>query len=374
MAIIKCFECGKRVSTLAKSCPHCGCQIEGKILEKSDSVETEKQAFYTENYKIHLDEELNKKVKWYDKSWFLWVLLILLPPIGILFMWIRKKDFTNRKKIILSVVFALWFIIAQLPGNEKDTEIANTDSGSDVVVINSDEDANSGTKNNSDQENSEDILDIELTNDFEKAIWRIITDNNGSLDTIYYDEMLEGKPIISIELSCENNEDIVTPILEAISEVAKSNNIDKLITVYVSEAEKDDILNLIIADIQVGGAIDIIFENPNYNSHRNSWIKSQFSVWDGSHTKLEKMIINNLNDEKSYKHVETTYIDIISEDRKQEVNKILADSGYSARVQINDLFILTTFSAKNAFDATIKNTAFGISSYANQTITLVGIE
>lgn len=30
MALIKCPECGKEISSLAKSCPHCGCPIESK--------------------------------------------------------------------------------------------------------------------------------------------------------------------------------------------------------------------------------------------------------------------------------------------------------------------------------------------------------
>lgn len=84
--------------------------------------------------------------------------------------------------------------------------------------------------------------------------------------------------------------------------------------------------------------------------------------------------MKNLNDEKSYKHIETNYIDINSEERVNEVNKILSDAGYSQKVELNDLFITSQFSAKNAFGGTIKNTAYGIASFNNQTITLIGIE
>ena len=85
------------------------------------------------------------------------------------------------------------------------------------------------------------------------------------------------------------------------------------------------------------------------------------------------MIISNLNDEKSYEHIETTYRDIATEDDRDEINQILADSGYTQRVEVGDLFIQTQFSAKNAFGGVIKNTAFGIASYSDNTITLIDI-
>lgn len=58
-----------------------------------------------------------------DKKWLLWVLLIFLPPIGIVYMWIIEKEFTQKTKIILSVVFSFWFIIliSSFSGNLVDT-------------------------------------------------------------------------------------------------------------------------------------------------------------------------------------------------------------------------------------------------------------
>jgi len=40
-----------------------------------------------------------------------------------------------------------------------------------------------------------------------------------------------------------------------------------------------------------------------------AWVDGQFSPWDGSHTGLVDLIKPNLNDDKSFKHVETTYVD-----------------------------------------------------------------
>ena len=40
-----------------------------------------------------------------------------------------------------------------------------------------------------------------------------------------------------------------------------------------------------------------------------AWVDAQFSVWDGSHTGLVDLVKENLNDDKSFKHVKTTYSD-----------------------------------------------------------------
>lgn len=108
--------------------------------------------------------------------------------------------------------------------------------------------------------------------------------------------------------------------------------------------------------------------------NRKDWIGGQFSVWNGTHKELEKLIKKNLNDEKSYKHINTEYFDISNEDLKDYFNKVLKDSGYKQRLKLGDLMIVTEFSAKNVFSATIKNTAYGIARYEDNTITLIGIE
>ena len=106
----------------------------------------------------------------------------------------------------------------------------------------------------------------------------------------------------------------------------------------------------------------------------DDWVSSQFSIWDGAHKELEKLIKKSLNDEKSYKHIETTYVEITDAERADSINQILNEAGVTQRVEIGDLFIMTQFSAKNVFNATVKNTAYGIASYKANTITLVSIE
>lgn len=108
-------------------------------------------------------------------------------------------------------------------------------------------------------------------------------------------------------------------------------------------------------------------------AERQSWINNQFSAWNGSHKKLEGLIKKNLNDEKSYKHIDTTYIDIFNADLQNQVNDILKQAKVSYRAEIGDLLVMTEFSAKNSFNATVKNTAYGLVSYGDNTVRLICI-
>ncbi len=61
-------------------------------------------------------------------------------------------------------------------------------------------------------------------------------------------------------------------------------------------------------------------------------IKEQFSAWDGSHRKLERLVKKAMNDPDSYKHDETVYWDMK-----------------------DHLVVRTTFRGRNAFGGMVKN-------------------
>ena len=46
--------------------------------------------------------------KFYETNWLLWITLILLPPVGIVLLWMFHKE--NKHKKGLSIFFALWFV------------------------------------------------------------------------------------------------------------------------------------------------------------------------------------------------------------------------------------------------------------------------
>lgn len=67
---------------------------------------------------------------------------------------------------------------------------------------------------------------------------------------------------------------------------------------------------------------------------KKSKIEEQFSKWDGSHANLKYLIKENMNDPKSFEHIETKYVD-----------------------KGDHLIVQMKFRGKNAFGATILNTA-----------------
>lgn len=66
--------------------------------------------------------ENNKKFcgeenKFYTKTWFMWLMLVLFAPIGIFLMWKFHDEMKKDIKIILTIVFAIFFLIG---GDEKE--------------------------------------------------------------------------------------------------------------------------------------------------------------------------------------------------------------------------------------------------------------
>ena len=115
-------------------------------------------------------------------------------------------------------------------------------------------------------------------------------------------------------------------------------------------------------------------QNPTYNSRRKRWIESQFSAWDGSHSALEGLIKKGMNDEDSYKHHETTYIEVKNKDIQAKMQEVVKASGQNYKVDIDDIVITCVFSGKNAYGARVKNTAYGLSKFKEGKVYLLTVE
>lgn len=209
----------------------------------------------------------------------------------------------------------------------------------------------------------------------EKFVREIVATHGGevsSVEVVGPDEN-DDRVVIIAALECPNNEEVIMEIASGISEAIKSSPEKDSAIFPISDIDSGSDACIVTVSVSEDGTFSIESMSLDYNTPRNQWIRSQFSAWDGSHAALKKLVLQQLNDEKSFKHGETTYRDIDSETARDEVNKILSDAGYSQKVAIGDLFIQMQFTAKNAFNATIKNTAFGIASYENDSITLIDI-
>ena len=183
----------------------------------------------------------------------------------------------------------------------------------------------------------------------------------------------------SMDITFDGNNYVVSNVDKII---AAKNKLDSADTSKINEEHlepSDSNLFLTVSPHLVAEDRDSDAERDRNNktmptATRTAWIEDQFSFWNGEHKKLKGLIKANLNDEKSYDHINTTYIDLTYQERVDEINKVLQSSGYSQRVSLGDLFIMCEFSAKNAFNATVKNTAYGIAYFDRGQIELIGVE
>ena len=105
----------------------------------------------------------------------------------------------------------------------------------------------------------------------------------------------------------------------------------------------------------------------------NSWVDSHFSFWNGQCDELVDLVVERLNDERSFDHKETSYIAVRDEATLQEVNRILGSSALDANIVVGDVVVVMEFTAKNGFNATIKSSAMGVIRYPSGAVELLAI-
>lgn len=69
-----------------------------------------------------------QKKKFYQKKWFMWLWLIILPPVGIVLMWLTQKEMKKKTKIIFTIVFLLWFLLLRSAMNSGSSTTENDNS------------------------------------------------------------------------------------------------------------------------------------------------------------------------------------------------------------------------------------------------------
>lgn len=100
-------------------------------------------------------------------------------------------------------------------------------------------------------------------------------------------------------------------------------------------------------EIEVVEEIELTDEEKAEKKYQE-WVKSQFSVWNGSHKALVNLVKNNLHDPKSFEHVETRYVD-----------------------QKGKLIIHMRYRANNAFGGKVLESVVAESDYETNRITII---
>lgn len=114
-------------------------------------------------------------------------------------------------------------------------------------------------------------------------------------------------------------------------------------------------------------------DKKNAEREYDSWVDSHFSFWNGQCDELVDLVVERLNDEKSFDHKETSYIAVRDEATLQEVNQILESNASDANIAVGDVVVVMEFTAKNGFNATIKNSAMGVIRYPSGAVELLAI-
>lgn len=111
-----CKYCGEQIPKDSIICPKCGRQL--SIIKNETNY----------NYGNNCQNNFQDKPKFYTKTWFMWLMLFLLPPIGIALMWKYHSNMKKNVKIAISVIFGVLFLVAILTnGNSSDSEKSQTD-------------------------------------------------------------------------------------------------------------------------------------------------------------------------------------------------------------------------------------------------------
>lgn len=63
-------------------------------------------------------------------TWIMWILLVVISPLGIIYMWASRKDFSTKKKTILSIIFLVWYVAVLTIGGTGSDEPEKEDQNS----------------------------------------------------------------------------------------------------------------------------------------------------------------------------------------------------------------------------------------------------
>lgn len=56
-----------------------------------------------------MDNDKNNEVKWYRKKWFMWLMLICCWPIGLVFLYMHRSEYTRKK--LLQIAVLTFFVV-----------------------------------------------------------------------------------------------------------------------------------------------------------------------------------------------------------------------------------------------------------------------
>lgn len=111
-----CRFCGAQIPKESIVCTKCGRQLEvvKEVKEKQEKTED--------------------KVKFYQQQWFMWIMLVFFAPVGIILMWKFNNTMKKNTKIILSIVFGIFFLIMAFSETEETPTTSDSTLNNSVSI------------------------------------------------------------------------------------------------------------------------------------------------------------------------------------------------------------------------------------------------
>lgn len=187
-----CKFCGEKIPGESIVCPKCGRQLENV----KETINEKKE------------ESIVDKPKFYKQNWFMWIMLILFAPIGILLMWKFHPEMKKKSKTILTVIFIIFFIFMFSIMSSDDTTINNYENTSNANNNTSYSNSNNTTNNSSVQNTVTKKKSYEFNETFEFDNLKITIGSDYSFVTVdnKYSEY-NGKKVVKLPITVENLKD-----------------------------------------------------------------------------------------------------------------------------------------------------------------------
>jgi len=252
---------------------------------------------------------------WYKKWWGIILTIIFFPFIVPYLVW-TKTIWNKWVKIAITAVCAIIVISNMVDSNQRKQEsldlvnqaeifINNNKIGDALTALNKSQELNIVKSENPAFALEEKITKLQ-SSEFLKKTLTNMTDKD-------FDLLQKGE----LKRSFINHESLNKLFLTKLQKNADQR------TIYIAENEE-------LRKKEQEEAEKKKIEDAD--KARTEMIEKQFSTWDGSHTKLSRLIKDSMNDPDSYEHVETKYWDMK-----------------------DHLIVNTIFRGKNSFGGVVKN-------------------
>ena len=115
-----------------------------------------------------------QKQKVFERTWFIVIMCICVPPIGIFLLWISKRPRNTVVRVILTIFLVFYFMIGFGDLSSSDSDTDSNKNASQGTVSQEKTDNDSAKKNSQDEPNQKE--DIKVGSTFEIKVGTVASD------------------------------------------------------------------------------------------------------------------------------------------------------------------------------------------------------